>query len=540
MDFLTLNPVGLLSRVFHGIKRPERYAPSVEIEPPTAPGPGSLWNYYQSRIKTSTDRLEAYRDYEEMDASDLCASIFDCVAEDCTQPDTISGRSLWISSENEELRGFLTDFIDSLEIEERTPSRIRETAKYGDCFERVWYKYGEGVQALEYYPPSRVFPVVDKGRKRGYTIDTSVDVQGNSVIYNPWDFLQASRLVGRMKPNEFLGDSWARPARRIWKKLQMVEDAIILYRLKMAPDRFLYMIDVGESSATEAMDIVRMWRRALKRNVLYNPVQRSLREEYNMWSQDEDIFFPTKEGSQSRVEKLPGSGNTLGECQDYELLVLRFFAAMRAPPAYFGMRGESGAVIDNGKTLGRQDVRWSRGCRSTQKAETKAIARLCQIHMALKGIDPTDPANQFEVCMAPVSYLDEMERLEVFDMRSRAIDAISRVLSDVEGLDKKKWVSWLLWKFGGLSKNFIKDFIDKTAGGDQNRTASLEIGGPLEPGQPILGMEGEELTPTEQEHLERALGPDFLRQIRVLSENGLDGNTRSDTVLNELLPSCGG
>ncbi len=541
MDFLSLNPIGLLAKTFSKSRRPERYGIDPSRDDKSKPMVPSVWEYYKSQMQISRERLEGYRDMVEMDYDDLISAVLSTVAEDCTQPDMISGRIVWVSTENQELQKFLMKLLDYLEIEDRAPSIVRESAKFGDCFERVWYRRGEGVVSLEFHEPHRVFRAEERGRLRGYTVDSPIEMHAQTMLYNPWDFLHFYRAIGKMRPDWGYGGSWIDPARRLWRKLQMVEDSIILYRLKMAPDRFVFYVDVGESSNTESVDILRMWRRALKKHVLYQPDSgNKLTMSANPWSVDQDWFWPTKEGSQSRIEKIAGSGNTMGEIHDYELLVKRLFSVLRAPPAYFGMKEEGGAVIDNGKTLGQQDIRWSRGLKSCQKALTRGVTRLCQIHMALKGIDPTDPANEFEVQMSPVSYLDEQYRLEVFDMRSRAIDSISRVLTDVEGLDKKKWISWLLWKFGGLSKGFLDQFVDKNAVPGLPPATGMPPGPEgLPPGEenaPIPGMGGEPLTKTEQESLVEALGPEFLMNLRPFAEQ-LDSNTRSSTLLNELLPS---
>lgn len=464
----------------------------------------------------------------EMDYDDLVSSVLDAVTEDATQTDMISGRMLWISSDNQELQTLLMKFLDEMELEDKGPSIIREAAKFGDCFERVWYRRGEGVVGMEYMEPHRMSRYEEQGRLRGYTIDVPAEMHSNVELFNPWDYLHYFRAIGRLRPDSGYGDAWARPARRLWRKLQMVEDSIILYRLKMAPDRFVYYTDVGESSAAEAVEIIRMWRRALKKHVLYQPDQGKLRVDQNPLAVDSDLFWPVKEGSTSRIEKLAGSANTMGEIHDYELLVKRLFSVLRAPPSYFGMK-EEGAVIDNGKSLAQQDVRWARGIKACQKSLTRGTTRLCQIHMAMLGIDPTDEDAQFEVQMAPVSYLEEQQRLEVFDLRSRAIDAISRVLTEVDGLDKKRWIGWLLWKFGGLSKGFLDQFV----GGPGTQTPAPPPVG--QEGTPVPGVAGEPLAQSEQESLVDILGPGFLKEVAWLAE-GLDQNTRSDSMLGDLLP----
>jgi len=458
-----------------------------------------------------------------MDFDDLVSSVLDAVAEDSTQPDTLTGKIVWVSSPNVEIQNILTGLFEELQIEDKVAGMIREVAKFGDLFERVWYKSHEGVIGIEYYPPHRVFRWEDQGRLRGFLIDHPYQ-QGVPLeeLYAPWDFVHFYRSTGRFSEFVTYGDSWVRPARRLWRKLQMIEDSIIMYRLKMAPDRFVYYIDVGESSFDEAMHFLMLWRSALKKQMLYKQGASSdYREEYNPLAVDDDLFFPTREGSQSRVDKLVGSGNTVGDVHDYELLIKRLFSALRAPPAYFGFK-EEGVVIDTGKSIAQQDIRWARGCRSVQKSVTRGLVRLCQIHLALKGIDPTLDKNRFSVEMAPISFLDEQQRLEIYDVRSRAIDVLMRVVSDIEGLNKKRWASWLLWRFGGLSQDFLDEFVESSAGQD------------------LTGFVGEPLTKEEESVLQECLGKRFLQYVSCRSRN--IGSGYSSLFVKDDLPisSVGG
>lgn len=240
---------------------------------PGAPGaPISVWEYYRSRLAMTTERIEAYRDYCEMDYDDLIAPVLEAGAEDCTQSDFMEGKIVWVVSENKEIERIIRDLLERLEIETIAPLLIRELAKFGDCFERVWYARGEGVTALEHFEPNRVFRVEEEGRLRGFSIDQEVNptMTMQSPLLNPWDFIHFIRSAGRRGAVRY-GDAWIRPARRLFRKLQMMEDAIIMYRLRRAPDRNVFYIDIGEAPASEAPAIVRMWRRLVKKNVFYKP-----------------------------------------------------------------------------------------------------------------------------------------------------------------------------------------------------------------------------------------------------------------------------
>lgn len=181
------------------------------------------------------------------------------------------------------------------------------------------------------------------------------------------------------------------------------------------------------------------------------------------------------------------------------MLVRRMFSALRAPPEYFGMGKERFEL--SGKSLAHQDIRWARGCKVCQKRLTNGLVRLGMIHLALKGIDPTVPSNEFEICMAPISFLDEQQRVELFDIRAKGMDALNKLIYDVEGLKKSKWLKWLLWKFGGLSYKFLDQFIEEPSPASPPRSA----GAPPELSRPGPGPEAE-LGPGAEE--EEEFGPE--------------------------------
>jgi len=206
------------------------------------------------------------------------------------------------------------------------------------------------------------------------------------------------------------------------------------------------------------MDLIRSWRQAIKRKQLRT--EQGYRYEQYPVGIDEDIFWPTFPESNSRIERLQGSSNT-DNVYDVLLMIRKLFAALRCPPGYFGFDREGGGW-ETGKALAQQDIRWARGCKSVQRGCTKGWARLLKIHLALKGIDPSLPKNRFSVHQSPVSILDEQMKADLYEARIRAMDALNRIIGDLEGLNRKAWFNWLLSNLAGFSPEFLNKFVEES------------------------------------------------------------------------------
>jgi len=525
-ELLSLNPTGLLAKLFgQGVRRPAsaQWIPVGEdplgfsSQGGVGGSTASTWDWYRQQLEIGQERLDLYRDYDDMDQDDLVASVLDAVAEDGCQKDFMREKPIWVESKNKVLEKGANEVLERLEAEKHAPGIMREVAKYGDCFEYLHHSREIGVIAHEYVQPHNVWRYERSGRLSGFTFSEQ-PVQSGQDLMLPWQIAHFMRVGGRRYPGVQYGDALIRPARRLYRKMRMTEDAMIMYRIRMAPDRDVYYVDVGQAPPDQQVQIVKMWKRLFKKNISYNPQTGVLRGEFNPLASDESIFWPTKEGNNSRIERLSGSSN-VGELFDVEFMVNRMFSALRAPKEYFGF-GDSGGW-DRGKSLEQQDIRWSRGVKSLQSAVCTGYARMLMIDMALRGVDPLATVNEFFVKMAAVSALDETQRADLYDTRLRSMEALTRLVSDLQGLDKKAWFKFLLSKFGGFDEQFLDQFVTQA-----KRDASDGV-----PGSGGFGLEGCELSSREQRFLMESLPESIGVDIRSASMNGV-----SSLSLRESLP----
>ncbi len=105
---------------------------------------------------------------------------------------------------------------------------------------------------------------------------------------------------------------------KVYKQKELLEDAILIYRVSRAPERRVFKIDVGNMPSHMAMAFVdRVKNEIHQRRIPTSQGGSSVLDAtYNPLSINEDYFFPTTaDGRGSTVEMLQG-GQNLGEIDD--------------------------------------------------------------------------------------------------------------------------------------------------------------------------------------------------------------------------------
>jgi hypothetical protein len=238
---------------------------------------------------------------------------------------------------------------------------------------------------------------------------------------------------------------------RIAKQVKILDDLLMVVRMTRSLDHKIYYVDTGRSPVEEEVRILKRWRRALKRKMYVDPVGGRFDSRFNPFSWTEDEFWPVKEGTNSKVENIPGIGN-IGEMIDIDHFRDKFFGSFRAPKAYFGYEGDVNAKA----TLSSQSIRWARAVNSLQRSVKQGLTRLCQIHLAWKDMDSS--VSKFRVLMVVPSAIELLDRLEAWQT---IVDVAERMagLGETLQIDKKMWTTYILENTLWMSRQDIKKFV---------------------------------------------------------------------------------
>ena len=364
------------------------------------------YNIYQSSLAGSGERYQRYRDYELMEYTPELASALDIYADDTTTYDE-EGQILKIISDDERIHRVLHDlYFDRLNIEFNIWNWVRNLCKYGDLFLLLEVLDKEGV--VNTMP----LPTVEIEREEAYDGDpNSVRFKWtyqSGAIFENWQVAHF-RLLG---DDIFLpyGKAILEPARRIWKQLNLIEDAMLVYRITRAPERRVFYIDVGNIPPQDVEQYILKARDQLKKQPLIDQ-NGDIDLRYNPMAVDEDYFIPVRGDKASKIDTLPGARN-LGDIDDVRYVQNKLFAAIKVPKSYLSYEADVAAK----SVLSQEDIRFARTIQRIQKIFVSELTKIGIIHLYSLGYDEEDLSN-FELKMTNPSTVTEMQKLELVGMR---------------------------------------------------------------------------------------------------------------------------
>ena len=374
----------------------------------------------------SFDRMARYSDFSEMEATPELASALDIYSEETVSPDE-HGRVLHIYSDDQQKQELLNNlFHEVLNVEFNLVMWVRNLVKYGDffLFNDIHPDYG----VINAYP----IPITEVEREEGFDPDNPAAVRfrwitkGNAILEN-WQ-ISHFRLLGN---DAFLpyGTSVLESARRIWRQLILIEDAMLVYRIIRAPERRVFYIDVGNVPPEDVGNYVEQAKSALKKSIVTSEKTGRQDLRYNPMAVDEDYYIPVRGGdSGTRIDTLAGGQNATA-IEDVEYIQKKLFAALKIPKAYLGYDEDIGSKA----TLAQEDIRFSRTIQRIQKTVISELNKLAMIHLYSHGYDVDDLVD-FDLRLSNPSSVAQLQKLELISMR---FDIAGKV---PEGMLDKTWV----------------------------------------------------------------------------------------------------
>ncbi len=403
-----------------------------------------------------SERLMRYQDFQEMEYTPEIAAALDIYADEtCAQDD--KGRVLHVYSDNEKVKEVLEDlFYNILNVEFQMRSWVRNLVKYGDFFlyNDVSPEYG----VVNAFP----VPVNEIEREENYDREDPFAVRyrwvtlGNRTLEN-WEITHF-RLLGN---DMFLpyGSSIIEPARRIWRQLILIEDAMLVYRVVRAPERRVFYIDVANVPPENVPMYVEEQRRNLRTNQVIDKTTGRVDLRYNPLSVDEDYFIPVRGGdSGTKIDTLAGGQNTAA-VEDVAYIQKKLFAALKIPRAYLGYD----ELLSSKATLAQEDIRFSRTINVIQKTILAELNKLAIIHLYAHGYDNEDLQN-FTLRLSNPSTVAQQQKLELWRAKFEIAGSLP------EGMGSKEFVQHQIW---GLSREEIEE-IDRQRLKEKLFDASIE------------------------------------------------------------------
>jgi hypothetical protein len=188
------------------------------------------------------------------------------------------------------------------------------------------------------------------------------------------------------------GNSLLESVFKVYKQKELLEDAIIIYRVQRAPERRVFYIDVGNMPSHLAMGFVERVKNEIHQRRIPSATGggSSIDSTYNPLSINEDYFFPqTAEGRGSKVETLPG-GTNLGEIDDLKYFTNKLMRALRIPSSYLPTGADDSQSQYNDGRVGTayiQELRFNKYCERLQNLMVTTFDTEFKLFLHNKGVN---------------------------------------------------------------------------------------------------------------------------------------------------------
>jgi hypothetical protein len=482
------------------------------------------------------NRLERYGQYDTMDTDSEVNAALDILAEFCTQPSDENGTPFQIkfkeqatSTEIKIIKKYLQQWTKLNKFQTRMFKIVRNAMKYGDSF----FVREPETQSWMYIDPAKVDKIIvnesdgkvpeqymirdfnpnletlattaiqpsnlhgggsqfggsygtgqgGAGGSRGMTGSFPTTANSSRFSENQNQYAINAKHVIHISMSEGLdnnfpfGNSLLESIFKVFKQKELLEDAILIYRIQRAPERRVFYIDVGNMPSHLAMSFVERVKNEVNQRRIPSVTggsQSVVDASYNPLSINEDYFFPqTAEGRGSKVEILQG-GQNLGEIDDLKYFTNKLFRALRIPSSYLPTGSDDGGSNFNDGRVGTayiQELRFNKYCERLQSLMNEPFDTEFKLYLHSQGINVD--SNIFDVTFNPPQNFAAYRQTEMDTARVNTFNTMVAV-----PMISKRFA---LERFLGLKKEEIAEnerlWKEENIDEDQYLSASSELRG---------------------------------------------------------------
>lgn len=417
------------------------------------------------------NRLERYKDYEQMDQTGEVSLALDLYADEASLVDPEKKHTLVIRARNKRLKRELEQLMfNTLQWDSYCRPTIRYLCKYGDMpFEIVLNNSRDGVSSLRFMNVYNFTRIETRfGDLVGFFHMDAVYSQPQ--FFHPWQVMHC-RLTSFENIFHPYGRSVLDGGRKAYKQLRLMEDAALIYRITRAPEKRKFTIPVGQIPPKEVPEYMQMIARNFKRQRFYNPTTGTFDERYSPLIQEDDFFLPRRpDGTGPDVETLPGAEN-LDQIKDIEYFKKKMIAPTKIPFSRVGI-GEGGGEASE-KSLSQSHSEFAKAVQWIQREVATGLTKVAIVHLALRGYGVED-LKGFEIALTATSAMEELYRIETWQTRA----GVMNDLRDLGWFPKE----WIVTHFTDLSPDEIEEIkemedTESNGGPGGGKPGGLDLGG---------------------------------------------------------------
>lgn len=390
------------------------------------------------QLQGATQVRVMYRDADLMDAWPEIGSALDILSEESTVINK-DGKMLNIYSKSERIKSILEDlFVNKLNIHMMLPMISRAVYKYGNEFMILNIDAENGVtgwkelpvydirrleHGLQNYAGSPTGTIAsDLSNLKPDEVKFVWEGHNESTPYKNWQIAHF-RLIN---DSLFLpyGVSHLNKARRHWRMLSMMEDAMLLYRLERSVERRIFKVNVGAIDDADVPAFLNEFMNNVKRAPVIDPKTGQIDLKKNFLDVSADYVIPVRNGQDpTSIDTLQGAQNQTS-MDDIDYMQNKVLSALKVPKIFLNFQDKD----SKGQNMASIDIRFSRVVNKGQQALLMELNKIAIIHLYLLGFE--DDITNFSLSLNNPS--NQLEMLELDNLNKR-LGAASTALSEQGG-----------------------------------------------------------------------------------------------------------
>lgn len=479
-------------------------------------GVGSKFASYLPEVYAGNPmRIQRYEQYDQMDMDSEVNAALDTIADFCTRIDK-SDESMFklvfkkngaSDAEVEALKLCLQQWSKINKFKKRVWRMFRSTLKYGDQFfirdpetlewiavdaknvEKVIVNEAQGKEPEAYLirDLNLNLQTLTASKAESYGNNLAGGAGTNTLPNNFGGFgRQAGNLTGQgfsgsgrgrfndsnqnltavdathvvhLSLSEGLDDNWPfgtsilESVFKVFRQKELLEDAVIIYRIQRAPERRVFYVDVGGIPVHKAGAYLERVKNEIQQRRIPSRTgggTNIMDAAYNPMSMLDDLYFAqTSEGRGSRVETLPG-GENLGQIEDLKYWDNRLKRGLRVPSSYLPSGPEDGTQTFTDGRVGTayiQEFRFAQYCQRLQNLLVEKFDEEFKLFVRRRGV--MIDSSIYELTFNEPENFSTFARVEL----DSALISVYSPLAEMKHFSKR----WLMREKLGMTEEEILD-----------------------------------------------------------------------------------
>ena len=427
-------------------------------------GGSGMFNSDTSLSKTlyanvNQDKGGRLRDYRIMAAYSDVADALDEICDEFINKDengdivNLEFRDKKLTDEQQQtLKKEFSKIVEYFDLESRGWSYIRQFLIEGEVyFENIIHKdYPEqGILGFVNIPAELCDPVYNNLQNlmiRGYIYKKPIldPKQPNKV--EKYDFIpmDENQIVyissGIYDENKTFVLPILENARRAYRQLSLIEDAIVIYRMVRAPERLVFNVDTGQMPPPKAEAYLKKLIQNYWSSKTVDIDQNDIVQKFTPQSMLDAFWFAKRAGSDgTSVTQLPGGAN-LGELSDLMYFIKKLYRSLKVPTS----RLDPQDAFRDGNEILREELKFARFVIRMQQRFSSAIKKTFVTHLKLRKIwdeyelKETNLSVEFN---APTNFYDLRENQKM-ELKTTTYNNITQSEFISKTYAQKRYLNW--------------------------------------------------------------------------------------------------